>query len=305
MIDSVYVVIFLLPSHHFPHIISKITFKVMRTALQLYSNYSCSESVLVEQNEIGWPCKRVLPQVIYVPIVHADACISVEVEREIRVQAFRAFLSESNLDIAIVQDMQDIYWLSGFNTSGAHREQALVVVSQDNLFILSRRLEVTNAFIHVPLQDSLSYNEGDDPILHISRSVLQLNPSCVGWQLDNDRTTPGDARKLFSSLSVAGVCIVDISGVIRAMRCPKSSNELALMRRAGEICSTSMHASIASSALPGVTENHIAGAAVAVQCRLSPPPPRPYFMFATFMTPGRSVMLGGTMRHTRRLCVLV
>ena len=242
----------------------------MLTALQLYSNYSCSESVLVEQNEIGWPCKRVLPQVISVPIVHADACISVEVEREIRVQAFRAFLSESNLDIAIVQDMQDIYWLSGFNTPGAPRGQALVV-SQDKLFILSRRLEVTNAFIHVPLQDSLSYNEGDDPILHISRSVLQLNPSCVGWQLDNDRTTPGDARKLFSSLSVAGVCIVDISGVIRAMRCPKSSNELALMRRAGEICSTSMHAAIASSALPGVTENHIAGAAVAVQCRLSPP----------------------------------
>ena len=232
----------------------------MLTALQLYSNYSCSESVLVEQNEIGWSCKRVLPQVISVPIVHADACISVEVEREIRVQAFRAFLSESNLDIAIVQDMQVIYWLS----------QALVV-SQDKLFILSRRLEVTNAFIHVPLQDSLSYNEGDDPILHISRSVLQLNPSCVGWQLDNDRTTPGDARKLFSSLSVAGVCIVDISGVIRAMRCPKSSNELALMRRAGKICSTSMHAAIASSALPGVTENHIAGAAVAVQCRLSPP----------------------------------
>ena len=112
----------------------RITFKVMLTALQLYSNYSCSESVLVEQNKIGWPCKRVLPQVISVPIVHADACISVEVEREIRVQAFRAFLSESNLDIAIVQDMQDIYWLSGFNTPGRLADKLLLCPKTNCLF---------------------------------------------------------------------------------------------------------------------------------------------------------------------------
>ena len=208
-------------------------------------------------------------------------------ERAERVRVFRDFLEASNLDVAVIQDMHDVHWLSGFNTPGAPRGQALIV-SQDRIFISSRKLEVTNAFIHSPLHLSSGHNEGDDPTQHLLQNVLKLKPSSVGWQLGNERTTPGDAGELFAGLAAAGVRVEDISGVVRAMRSPKSPSELALMRRAGEICALSMHAAIEETRRAGASENTIAGAAIAAARAAG----GDYAAYPTFVCSGDKAALG-------------
>jgi diaminopropionate ammonia-lyase len=112
----------------------------------------------------------------------------------------------------------------------------------------------------------VSYNEGDDCIQVLAQTVLKFNPSCVGWQLDNERTTPQDSQALEAFLLKGNCNMVDLSGVIRGMRSTKSQSELALMRRAGEIACISMKAALETASnsmneFNECTESMIAGAA--------------------------------------------
>jgi Xaa-Pro aminopeptidase len=108
-------------------------------------------------------------------------------------------------------------------------------------------LEVTNAIsMHPELHESAGYDEGGDPIGHLLEQTLKLQPGCVGVQSENERTTPLDANRLYKGLA-SSCTLVDISTVVRAMRSPKSHNELSLMRRAGELCAASMNAALEGS----------------------------------------------------------
>lgn len=166
---------------------------------------------------------------------------TLEEERQQRVQKFRSFMTTQSLDVTVVQNMEDIYWLTGFNTPGAPRCQALII-TQSDIFISSRTLEVTNALIHAMLSSSSGHSEGEDPVTHLAKNILQFNPTTVGMQLDTERTTPSDSQALLTQLNQCS--IINISGVIRSMRSVKSRRELSLMRRAGELCAASVQAAI-------------------------------------------------------------
>ena len=172
-------------------------------------------------------------------------------ERFHRVQSFRAVMTDKSVDVAVVQSMEDMYWLTGFNTPGAPRCQALVVTQYD-LLISSRTLEVTNALLHSTLSASAGHAEGEDPVAHLARNILQFNPATVGLQSETERTTPADSQALLALLTAkkgkSECSIVDISGCIRSMRSTKSRRELSLMRRAGELCAASVHAALKQTA---------------------------------------------------------
>mmetsp|Transcript_15896 Transcript_15896/g.20628 ORF Transcript_15896/g.20628 Transcript_15896/m.20628 type:complete len:838 (+) Transcript_15896:124-2637(+) len=190
--------------------------------------------------------------------------LKIEDERMLRVETFRKYMLNNNIDVAVIQCMTDIHWLSGFNTPGAPRGQSLII-SKDMIFISSRILEVTNAMKHKMLiQHSIGHDEGEDPIEFLTKNILKLNPKTVGWELNSDRTIPIDAYNLNLNLINAKCNVIDISGIIRIMRISKSQNELALMRRAGEIASHSMNKAInyTLNTMTGATENTIAGIAV-------------------------------------------
>ena len=56
--------------------------------------------------------------VVEEPVVRDEECLTMEAERLLRVAAFRKYLRSEAIDVAIVQNKQDMYWLSGFNTPG-------------------------------------------------------------------------------------------------------------------------------------------------------------------------------------------
>lgn len=188
---------------------------------------------------------------------------TIEVERDGRVRLFRDYLRKNSIDVAVVQDMQDLYWLCGHNSPGAPRGQMLLV-SQTELFVSSRILEVTNSVIHPTLGGS-GYVEGECPITHLAVNIIKQAPKTVGLQMQADRLTPADSKLLTNLLNKAGVQIVDFSGVVRAMRASKSAHELTIMRRAGELCAHSMHAAITAGGQPGASEDTVAAAACGTQ----------------------------------------
>lgn len=193
------------------------------------------------------------------PVVYNDECMTIKVERNFRVKHFRKYLHQEEIDVAIIQDMADMYWLTGFNTAGSPQGQSLIVTHNDT-FVCTRVLETTNAHFLVSLQNSIGYDEGDDPIQHIVDQVLKLSPKVVAVQTGNERMTASDGIKLFSTLA-AKCNLVCINGVIRNMRSPKSNNELAFLRRAGELCASAMTAAIKSASEPHATEDTVAAAA--------------------------------------------
>jgi Xaa-Pro dipeptidase len=175
--------------------------------------------------------------------VRGTTGMTLQEERAQRVKKLRHVLTTLSLDVAVVQCMEDMYWLTGFNTPGAPRCQALVV-TQEDVLISSRILEVTNALIHPMLHASSGHSEGDDPVTHLVGNILKYQPRRVGLQLDTDRTTPSDFQGMHALLTAAGCGIIDIQGVIRGLRSAKSYRELSLMRRAGELCAASVQAAI-------------------------------------------------------------
>ena len=178
-----------------------------------------------------------------------------------RLQDFRHYMSDNGIDTALIQTMEDVYWLSGFNTPGAPRCQALIV-KEDCITIHSRKLEVTNALEGTPIS---GYDENEDPIVHLIDSIGSTN--CMGVQFETERTTPHDQRRLCDELSSKGTTLVDISNVIKKMRAPKSDYEIRLMQRAGEICVLSIKAAMHAIIEPDATEKTVAGAAVNASMR--------------------------------------
>ncbi len=177
-------------------------------------------------------------------------------ERNERIARVRTYMSAHNIDVAVIQVKEDIFWLTGYSTPGAPPCQSLIL-KPDSAVIYSRALEVTNAD-----GPTASYDEDDkSPCDWLSRHVLRGRIAYVGVQPNNRMSSPVEFSSLHESAVDAGVDFVPMTDVIRRMRTQKSDRELAMMRRAADICSVSMVTAIEATTRPGATEKSIAGAA--------------------------------------------
>lgn len=177
-------------------------------------------------------------------------------DRTYRLQMIRKYMTENCLDTALIQVMEDIYWLTGFNTPGAPRCQSLIV-TLDDFLIHSRKLEITNAASDIPVS---GYSDNEDPVEHLLNCIPHATN--IGIQYNNERCIPIDQDRIGRGLINAGSNLVSISDVIKEMRVEKSDHEIALMRRAGEICNISMKAAIKAVREPYASEKSIAAAAI-------------------------------------------
>ena len=193
---------------------------------------------------------------------------TLQTEMSARLCSVRAYMEQHRIDTLVVQNMQDIYWLTGFQTPGAPRCQSLVLTLR-RVDLFSRALEVTNATaptVHV--DGVVGYTEGACPVRELLAVIRGSHPQrVVGLQYATDRGTPADMRMLDDLLQRELRCnTVDVSDIIRSLRSPKSQRELAYMRQAGEACSRAMHVAIRTAGVAGATEGSIAGA---IACALA------------------------------------
>ena len=131
-----------------------------------------------------------------------------------RLRTVRGAMQTENVDLLIISSMEDIFYLSHFQTVGGCIQ--CLLVTQQHIHIFTRELEVTNANFrsHIPAS---FYNEAQDPVSTIIQYVSQqYSFKTVGLQYNSDRLTYHQMRHLETGLQAvsADVSFTDTSNLI-------------------------------------------------------------------------------------------
>jgi Xaa-Pro dipeptidase len=173
---------------------------------------------------------------------------------------FRAALQDRGVDAMLVFSQESLYWLTGYDTGGYVFFQCAVITADDRpIVLLTRRPDLLQARTTSTIEDIRIWWDADDAnpardLLGIleemglkgGRLLIELNThGLTGWNLWRCQTTLGDWCKL-----------EDDRNLIRKLRVIKSPSEIAVMRKAAEICDRSLQRVI-EAAQPGMLDSDL------------------------------------------------
>ncbi|MQA08867.1 MAG: M24 family metallopeptidase [Pseudonocardiaceae bacterium] len=173
----------------------------------------------------------------------------------------RQTLVEHELDGMLLFTIEDMYWLCGLDTDGFCIFHCMFIGTEGQLTHLTRNSDLANVRYSSICQDVRICRDGND----VSRpeEIKQLLHSHgmrgrrIGIQLDTKGLTPQLYLELRETLD--GWCrLVDASNLVGTLRLVKSPQELAYIRKAGDILDTVREVAV-GAAKPGLSKADIYG----------------------------------------------
>lgn len=152
-----------------------------------------------------------------------------------RLALVRAQMQTLEIDVLLVTTPENIYYLTGYQTSGYFAYQALIIGEAGAPLLLIRHLERGNVAEYSWLSDIVTWKEGDDVIamtLDLLRAIGAAHRS-VALEKDSWFLTAAVAEVLTVGLSASRV--VDAKRLVDRVRLVKSEAELVFLRRAARI----------------------------------------------------------------------
>lgn len=176
-----------------------------------------------------------------------------------RLKHAREAMEARGIDVLLISSPENIYYLTGYQTSGYFAYQALVLSAQGSPRLLLRHLERGNIAEYAWLGDAVAWKEGDDVV---QRTIDLLRAAgaegrTVGLEKASWFLTARVAEALAAGLSASS--LVDASLLVDRIRLIKSETEISYLRRAAGIAELEQRAALAAIR-PGATENEIAAA---------------------------------------------
>ena len=191
------------------------------------------------------------------------------VEFHTRLDKVRQQMLEDNVQLMIISSMENIFYLSNYQTVGMCVQ--VLLVSQDDIHIITRELEASNAQHRSHVSYSF-YDESQNPISVIvnrlkTRYTGKLFKS-IGMEFNTNRLTYGQFNMLQKELLTIypHVTFSDVSLIVSTHRLIKSTLEISKVKRAAQMVHVGLQAGIANS-LPGMTETAIGGIISEAMCR--------------------------------------
>jgi len=210
-----------------------------------------------------------------------------------RFKKTKQLMKAKNIDLLLVVECEDIYYLTAHQTVGSPMLEILVIPSDPNeeMYFVTRLLELSNTEYRSILKNYYSYNDYEDEIEFVFKKILDNNPDykTIGVQSKSKRISYYQLNKLNNLfLSTNPDCkIVDASILVSGQRIIKSPAEIELIKKAAEFCSAGVHA-VLNNAKIGTMETEIAGdiykAMTALGCE--------YCAYPTFVASGANTRLG-------------
>jgi Xaa-Pro dipeptidase len=159
------------------------------------------------------------------------------------------------IDVALVTDQDDIFYLTGGRRLGGLTHCALLVARGELLFV-ARQAEAEAFVSHTGLP-ARGYSDGDEPEEAIARAVVALGgPSApVGAQVGSPSLPVARLRRLHELLPEAEWR--DGTRLVWDQRAVKSPPELALMREAARINARALDRAV-RAIRPGATDSEVA-----------------------------------------------
>jgi Xaa-Pro aminopeptidase len=179
-----------------------------------------------------------------------------EQELSSRLSATRAGMDALGVDVALVTDQDDIFYLTGVTLLGEPTLSALLVGTSGELLLVSRRREAPAPVPHAGVA-RLALSNSDEPESAIARAVAVLGGSrpTVGVQRGSPSVHGAQLLRLRGLLQ--GARLVDATRLVWDRRATKSERELELMREAARVNAHVLDRAVAAIE-PGVTDSEIA-----------------------------------------------
>lgn len=176
-----------------------------------------------------------------------------------RLQRVQSDMRERGVDILLIHAPENIYYLTGYQTSGYFSYQTLIVSDAHEPTLLLRYLEKGNVDEYSWLEHCETWREGDDVVVRTAEVVHTLGRGTarIGIEKSSWFLTADVAERLGERLPRA--MFVDASQLVDRARLVKSERELAYIRKAGGVVDLEVRAAI-ETMHPGVTEAEVAAA---------------------------------------------
>lgn len=169
---------------------------------------------------------------------HVDLAFT-EAEFTARLAAVRTAMDEAEADVAILDDIESMTWVSGFGISET-LWRACIVPRTDDPFLIVRSLDIVPARERSWLPHIIGFKDWDDPIEILVEELRRrrLDQESIGVEFQSQSMSIARFKQLQSSLP--GARFKDLGGRLRTLRTIKSEPEVAYLRRAAKICDASL-----------------------------------------------------------------
>jgi Xaa-Pro dipeptidase len=181
-------------------------------------------------------------------------------EFQARLHKTQGVMAELGLDMLLLHAPENIYYLTGYQTSGYFAYQMLAVTADAaEPTILVRYLERGNIDEYSWLSHDETWREGDDVIQRSIEVIRKLggDDARIGIELGSWFLTAAVADQLRERLPRA--TFIDATLLVDRVRTVKSPQELAYIRKAGSIAETEVRIAVARMR-DGATEAQVAAA---------------------------------------------
>ena len=174
-----------------------------------------------------------------------------------RIWRVRQAMDEVGVDVLLVHSPENIYYLTGHQTSGYFAYQVAVVPREGEVRLLLRFLERGNVDEYSWMSSADTWKEGDDLITRTFELLNDTAPNAktIGLEKKTWFLTAAYSEDICARLS--DKCVVDASLLVDKARLVKSPAEIGYLRKAGEISEIEHRAALAKMR-DGVLENEVA-----------------------------------------------
>ena len=186
-----------------------------------------------------------------------------------RVAALRQMMGERGLDLLLLVNPANLYYLTGFGTGSGASVSFLVLPLEGEMVWAMRRTEISNLRLgpaDLRPRDAVGVDDSQDVAVVLAELVLERDfpRRRVGVEGEALAFTVSHQMKLGAALPDSD--FIDASGLVEGLRAVKSPAELAYMRQAGAITAFAMAAGL-DALRDGVTDAEIAAAVLAAALR--------------------------------------
>jgi Xaa-Pro dipeptidase len=170
-------------------------------------------------------------------------------------------MAAQNVDLALFDEMEAIFWLSGYANS-ENRWRACLVPAEGEAFCVIRALDAAPLRERTWLSDIVTFRDWDDPVAVVAEAIAARG--FAGATIGLDHYSYGMPLARFARLQAAlpRARFVDIGRAAWELRLVKSPAEIALLRRAAAIADKAI-VTAAAVCKPGGRQRDAAAAAIA------------------------------------------
>lgn len=167
-------------------------------------------------------------------------------------------INEKKLDAVIITSTENIFYLTGFNTTGYYYFQTLVIPAEGEPFLLVRKMERLGALTQTWLkkENIFSYYDTEDPLNILSNKLRKYKKvKKIGYEKESALFPATHQEKLI--YMIPSIEFIDMFGLVEEIRQCKSDQEINVMKLAGKATIAGMKGGIESIKI-GVCDNEIA-----------------------------------------------